>query len=179
MRPILFLPCLLLGSVCVAQQSASYKLTEQVLNAGGHPANGVVLASASYHVRLDAIGEGVAGTALTAASYHVDGGFSSAYPPPGEVLGLSFPNKTTLRWQPEKSVGVYNLYRGMFTSLVGLGYGECQQHDLIIDTATETGTPPAPDGWFYLVTAENRLREEGTKGKNSAGAERPNPHPCP
>jgi hypothetical protein len=32
---------------------------------------------------------------------------------------------------------------------------------------------------FYLVTGENRLGEEGTKGRTSTGAERVNPTPCP
>ena len=32
---------------------------------------------------------------------------------------------------------------------------------------------------FYLVTARNRLGEEGTKGYRSPGIERPNDAPCP
>ena len=38
---------------------------------------------------------------------------------------------------------------------------------------------PAGNGYFYLVTARNRLWEEGTKGSSSAGAQRANPAPCP
>ncbi len=172
------LSCLFLANVCLAQQSSSYKLSEQTFNAGGHPANGVVLASTSFTVRLDAIGGSFAGIGGS-GSYRADGGFTAAYPPPGEVLALSFLDATTLKWRPERSAGVYSLYRGLLTGLSGLGYGDCQQHDLTTETAIEPGTPPTQDGWFYLVTVRNRLREEGTKGTNSAGAERLNPHPCP
>ena len=173
------LSCLFLTSVCLAQQSPSYRLTEQTFNAGGHPADGVVMTSPSHRVRLDAVGEAVAGAGLSAASFHLIGGFTSAYPPPGEVAGLHFVGTTTLAWSPEQSVGTYNLYRDLLSTLPSLGYGACQQSSLALETATDTGTPPVGNGWFYLVTAENRLSEEGTKGRDAAGAERPNAHPCP
>jgi hypothetical protein len=61
-----------------------------------------------------------------------------------------------------------------------LAYGQCEQQDLTDATATDTDTPSAPrEGFFYLVTANNRLGEEGTKGWDSADVERPNPVPCP
>ena len=34
-------------------------------------------------------------------------------------------------------------------------------------------------GFLYLVTAENALDEEGSKGSDSAGVPRGNPVPCP
>jgi hypothetical protein len=34
-------------------------------------------------------------------------------------------------------------------------------------------------GLFYLLTAENRLAEEGTIGTDSDGGERANDSPCP
>jgi hypothetical protein len=179
MRLKAVLSCLFLANVCLAQQSTSYKLTEQTFNAGGHPANGVVMTSPSHRVRLDAIGEVVAGTGLSAASFHLNGGFTSAYPPPGEVAGLRFVGTTTLAWSPEPSAGTYNLYRDLLSTLSGRTYGACQQSSLASETATDTGTPPVGNGWFYLVTAENRLSEEGTKGQDAAGAERPNAYPCP
>ena len=82
-------------------------------------------------------------------------------------------------WNPERSVGVYNLYRDLLGNLSGLGYGDCEQSDLPGTTATDTDRPPAAGGFFYLITAENRLREEGTKGFDSSGSGRPNPSPCP
>lgn len=161
-----------------AQTSASYKLREQVFNNGGEPhaANGI--ASASYHLKLDSIGEAVVNTGLGSASFRVDSAFVSAYRPPSEVLGLRFTNRTTLVWKPEKSIGRYELYRGAINSLPG-PYGSCFAADLAGETSTDTALPAAGQGYFYLVTARNRLREEGSKGNRSSGAERSNPSPCP
>lgn len=169
----------LMAAPALAQQSPSYTLEEFVLNAGGHPKDGAILASASFHVRLDAVGDAIAGPGLSGPSLRVDGGFVGAYPPPGEVLGLRFIDSATLLWRPERSIGVYNLYRDLLSALSGGNYGTCRQYDLAAETAIETGAPPTGNGWFYLVTAENRLREEGTKGRSSAGTERSNPLPCP
>ena len=87
-------------------------------------------------------------------------------------MGLVFEDKDTLAWEPEKSVGDYNLYRDRVSDLAGLGYGTCEQWDLADETATDTDPVPAGDGFFYLVTAENRLDEEGTKGTDGAGTRR-------
>ena len=100
-----------------AQTSASYRLQESVLNAGGHPAQGAVLSSPSFRVKLDALGDGVLGSALASPSFRMDGGFVGAYPPPGEVRGDRFASKTLLVWDPEKSVGTYDVYRGSLASL--------------------------------------------------------------
>jgi hypothetical protein len=179
MRAITVLLLLLLAGPALAQTSASYNLSEHVFNAGGHPEQGTVMASASYRVTLDSIGDGIGGPGLASASYRMDGGFPLRYPPPGEVLGLRFTDHQTLVWDPEKSVGSYNLYRDLFSSIAGLGYGNCEQQDLTGETTIDTDTPPSTDGYFYLVTAENRLAEEGTKGWDSVGTERFNPGPCP
>jgi hypothetical protein len=161
------------------QQSASYGAREHAFNAGGHPAGGTVLASSGYRVTLDAVGDRVGGRSLGSASFHVDGGFATAYPPPGEVLDLRFADRVTMRWAPDRSVGSYAVYRDLTSMLPASGYGYCHQHGLTDATAT-TGDSPVPgDGWFYLVTARNRLGEEGTKGRRSNGAERGNPTACP
>lgn len=179
MRSIVFLSItLVLAAPAPAQESPSYKLREHVWNAGGNPDGGAVLASPSFRVKLDAIGEGVAGAALGSASYHMDGGFVPAYPPPREVLNLRFANKTTLSWDPERSVGDYDVYRDPLGSLPG-SFGVCLQHDIAAQMAVDAGVPGVGSGYFYLVTAENRLDEEGTKGFRSNGTERPNPAPCP
>ena len=60
MRRIVAPFALLLVLPVYAQESASFKLTEHVFNAGGNPADGAVLASASFRIKLDAIGESVA-----------------------------------------------------------------------------------------------------------------------
>jgi len=167
------------AGVAMAQTSASYKLTEFTFNNGGDPTNGSSAASASHRIRLDAIGDAVVGTALASASHRVDVGFVSNYPPPGEVKGHLFTGKTTLAWSPEKSVGSYDVYRAAVSSLAGLGYGACLQSGLTAETATDATTPSAGQGYFYLVTARNRLGEIGTKGTASSGLERANPAPCP
>jgi hypothetical protein len=164
----------------LGQQSASYRLEEQTVNAGGHPAQGVTLASPSHHVLLDAVGEGVVATGQTSASYILDSGFVAAYPPPGEVRGLAFqPDRQTMTWQPERAAGTYNLYRDLLSALPGLGYGACQASAITGTSASDPQLPNGGAGFFYLVTVRNRVREEGTKGWASSGALRANPAPCP
>ena len=170
---------LLVTGLATAQTSTSYKLEEHVFNAGGHPEAGAILTSTGFRMTLDALGESIVGRGLQSDSYHMDGGFGSAYPPPGEVLNLRFTDAVTLAWDPEPSVGVYNLYRDLLSALSGLDYGQCEQLGIAAESATDGDTPSAATGYFYLVTAENRLSEEGTKGSDALGAERPNPSPCP
>lgn len=161
-----------------AQTSATYELKESVLNAGGHPSQGAVLSSASYRIKLDSIGEGLLGSALGSASFHVDGGFTGAYPPPGEVRGDVFTSKTLLAWNPEKSAGVYNVYRNTIASLPGT-FGACLGGGVTVASYTDTTIPVAGTGYFYLITVENRLGEEGTKGTQTSGAQRTNSTACP
>jgi hypothetical protein len=184
-RPVSYLSCLLALvslagiSLAPAQTSPSFKLEEHVFNAGGHPESGQIMTSASFRITLDALGESVVGPGLSSPSYRMDGSFGSAYPPPGEVRNLRFTDDVTLEWDPETSVGVYNLYLDLLSGLSGLGYGQCEQYDLTTERAHLPDDPPNADGYFYLVTAENRLGEEGTKGADSSGGPRPNPDPCP
>jgi hypothetical protein len=81
-----------------------------------------VPASASRRITLDAIGEGVVSGTSSSASFLMEGGFVSPYPPPGEVNKLLFASKITLTWEPEQSVGKYNLYRDLISTLPG-GFG--------------------------------------------------------
>ena len=172
MKQILIPLVLLLAFPVLAQESTSYRLREHTFNSGGHPSGGLVLVSTSYKISLDTVGDSVAGRNLASTSYHMDGSFAVGYPPPGEVLGLRFTDSRTLVWKPEKSTGVYNLYRDLMSNLSGLGYGQCEQQDLTDETTTDTDEPQAGDGYFYLVTAENRLDEEGAKGQDSDDIER-------
>jgi hypothetical protein len=179
MRYAWLLAILLLSPGAAAQESASYRLAEHVFNAGGHPEGGVILTSTGFRMTLDALGESVVGSGLESASYRMDGSFCSAYPPPGEVLGLRFTDRETLVWEAERSVGTYNLYRDLLSALSGLGYGTCREDAIAGETASDPDEPAADAGYFYLVTAENRIFEEGTKGRDSGGTERPNPVSCP
>ncbi len=167
------------GENALAQTSANYHLAESTFNAGGDPNQGVTLASASHHVKLDALGDAALGVGLASASYRMDAGFVDVYRPPGEVLGLTVAaDKKTFNWNPERSVGSYDLYRDLLSTLPG-NFGTCLASSIAANTWTDATTPPAGRGWFYLATAKNRLGEEGTKGARSNGAERPNPAPCP
>ncbi len=169
-----------------AQTSASYKLQEASLNNGGDPIQGVALASAHFHLSLDAIGDPLVRMGLGSASFHMDWGFVGTYPPPGEVTGVQAKTmpfsayNTILSWQAENSAGNYEVYRGLITSLPG-SFGTCFASNLAsaqIQT-NDTTNPSVGQSYFYLVTSRNRLGEEGTKGYRSNGTERPNPSPCP
>jgi hypothetical protein len=162
----------------VAQSSASFALAEAVINAGGNPLDGTRPTSASFRISLDSIGDPAARRMLSSASYRAEGGFVARYLPADEVQGVRFVNQSTVVWNHEPSVGTYNLYRNTLASLPG-NLGICLQSALAQPTFTDAATPAAGAGWYYLVTAENRLRQEGTKGHGSDGAERPNAAPCP
>lgn len=163
----------------MAQQSASFSMAEHVFNSGGRPAAGATAASANHRLSIDAVGEGVFPGALSGNLHQVAGGFVAAYPPPGEVTGLRFANMQTLVWNPEGAVGAYHLYRGGLASISGLSYGACLTSAIDAPTAIDAGVGPAGSGFYYLVTARNRLWEEGTKGRSSASVQRANNAPCP
>lgn len=170
---------LIFTTAVLAQQSADFKLREHAFNAGGHPTGGSVLFSQDFRVTLDVIGESVTPNRLCGPDYCVLGGLVSYLRPPGEVQGLVFSGPQTLRWNPERSTGTYNLYRDLQSQLPGLGYGSCEQADLLAAQTTDGDVPPLGESYFYLVTAQNPIDEEGTKGFDSSGAERANPAPCP
>lgn len=161
-----------------AQTSTSFKLTESTLNSGGDPQNGSSASSASFRIRLDAIGDALVLVGSASPSFRTDTGFVGRYLPPREVPAIYFPNKTTMTWDPEPSVGAYEVYRGTVSTLPG-AFGSCFASGLTSETAADSTTPTAGSGWFYLVTARNRIGEEGTKGYQSNGTERSNTAPCP
>ena len=163
---------------CAAQTSASYSLTETTFNSGGSPQQGTILTSSSYRISLASVGDTAIASTLSSSSFHIDAGFVSTNPPPGEVAGLDVTTAAEIDWDPERSAGTYNLYRDLLGSLPG-DYGGCYQAGLQVTSWTEPSNPAPGTGWFYLVTAKNRLREEGTKGYNSAGIERSNDAACP
>lgn len=169
MKKILLLLVVLAFCLATAQESPSYKLDEGVFSLGGNPLRGAILASASYRMTLDSLGEGAVSVGLGSTSYLMDASFALRYPPPGEVMHLRFPDRETLNWDPERSIGVYHLYRD----------DVCEQPDLPGVSASVSESPGAGALYSYLVTAENRLAEEGTKGYRSDGSERPNEDTCP
>ena len=160
------------GPEVPAQQSASHTHEEHVLNAGGHPRAGVVPASAGHRLTLGSIGDPFIFHRAVGTTMTVDTSFVLAYGPPVEVENLRFTNPTTLVWNSHHSAGRYNVYRDSLAALAGLGYGTCAQEGLIAPTATDALPVPPGSGRFFLVTVENRLAEEGTKGFSGAGIER-------
>ena len=165
--------CLLTMTVpALAQSSASFKLEEHVFNNGGRPENGAVATSSSFKITLDAIGDAIGQQALSSASFNMAGGIVGSNPPPGEVTGLRFDDKQAFHWDPEPSVGSYNLYRDQLSVIGALGYGSCLVQGLTQPSGSDGDPLPSSGGFFYLVTAENRLAEEGTKGFSAEGAER-------
>jgi hypothetical protein len=175
---VLFL-ALLIPAFLFGQQSTSHKLEEHVLNAGGLPLGGTIISSSSHRMTLGAIGQGVSFAAPASANFVMAPGFVTAYPPPGEVLNLRFTDSTTLAWDADPSVGGYNLYEGNIKSPFDTGYGTCATEGITTLSTTVSGEPVPNAGMFFLITAENRLREEGTKGTDDAGLERDNSNPCP
>ena len=109
----------------------------------------------------------------------MDSGFVSAYPPPGEVESLGFVSKTGLQWDAERSIGAYHVYRDLIANLRGFDYGICLQDDLPTPEAEDTEIPPGGDCYFYLVTSENLLGEEGSKGFRSDGVSERQGTICP
>lgn len=161
-----------------AQESASYRLAEATFNAGGRPAAGGTPSSASYRVSLEAIGGAIAHLGAAGASYVADGGFAPPYRPPTEVQGVVFLDGDTLDWSGEPSTGAYRVYRGAAAQLGG-PTGDCFADDVTATTMDDADEPDPGDAFLYLVTAVNRLREEGTPGVASSGVERLLASTCP
>jgi hypothetical protein len=109
-------------------------------------------------------------------------GFLPVYSPPGEVNGLRIAaDQETLSWDPERSVGFYSLYSGALVRLRDTGdYGNCVETGMTATSTTDTaGLSATGDVLFYLITAKNRLGEEGTMGWRTGGLQRLNDTPCP
>jgi len=174
------IPWMLLAPGLVpAQQSASFQMEEHVFNAGGRPADGSTTASASFEITLDAIGDSVRPGILVGGNFQLGGGFVTVYPPTGEVELLWFTDHETLEWTPEPAAFTYSLYRGTISDVDNLQYGACLETEIPATTWMDTDLPGPDQGYFYLVTAANKISEEGTKGYDSIAAERANNAPCP
>ncbi len=168
-----------LCGVVFAQSGPSYRVEEFALNAGGHPNAGFNPASVSFEISQDAIGIAAFAPLLESNSYAMDLGFARSYPPPLEVLGLAaLGDKSTFVWTPERSVGSYRVYRGDLDRLP-FDYGTCRVADVPVASAPLNEVPDVGEAFFFLVTAENRLHEEGIAGYDSSGDPRNGPVPCP
>ena len=165
-------------SLAGAQTSASFRISTSTFNGGGDPGNNGCAASASYRIRIDALGAPTASQESVSPSFRTGTGFVDGLAPPGEVQGVAFTDKITLTWNPDRSIGTYQVYRDSLRSLPG-EYGSCFAPGSSSEGAVDPDAPQAGEGWIYLVTARNRLGEEGTKGVSTGGVERENLSPCP
>ena len=153
-----------------SQSSENYTIGESAFNSGGNPSP--ILTSTNYTITLGSIGEGVAGFGMESASYGMETGFPTPYPPPGEVQNLHFTDRITLTWNAERSANGYYLYRGDLVDLPS-NYGIRIEPPVTETHTTDEETPDPGDSFFYLLTAVNRIGEEGSKGSDSLGTPRP------
>jgi parallel beta-helix repeat protein len=110
---------------------------------------------------------------------------SVADPTEGEVSGLRFVDDQSLEWDPRPEAAAYNLYRGDLGSLIdtdGDGaaedYGVCFASGLASAGASDASVPDVGHVYFYLVSGVF-ASGEGSLGRSSTGAPRPNLQPCP
>jgi hypothetical protein len=172
---IFFIAVCCFGIFAFAQTSTNYQNKEHIINNGGNPAP--ALTSTNYQITLSSIGDSLSGTGMSSSGYQINGGFDGSYPPPGEVLDLKFTSATAFQWDTEPSVGTYNVYRGNIANLAS-GYGTCFTQGLTTTNAIDAANPSSGQCFFYIVTAENMIAEEGTMGNSSSGTKRVNSSPC-
>ena len=161
-----------------AQSSVSHRLEGSTFNEGGRPSGGLVAQSASHRITLDAVGDLGGGLAASSPSFGLSVGITGAYAPPSEVQDVSFKGPTQFAWPGMPTAVRFNVYRGGTSQLPGT-FGSCLAANLTSGGYTDTVTPAARAGFYYLVTGENRLFEEGTKGYQSNGTPRTASPACP
>ena len=163
----------------VAQTSASYDMKAHVVNEGGHPLQGAILSSGSFRMGLDSVGTGRLRPDHDQRVLFDGGRIRRALPRSGRGHGRQAP-----RGPPhprlERGAG-----RGALQRLPRPGPDASWTLRRVLGgagpatTVTDDASPGTGAGFFYLVTADNTLDEEGTKGFTSAGAQRANLAPCP
>lgn len=175
-RNVLLLSAVAASLPAQAQQSPGYRLTEQTFQPAGS-VDGAVLESPNFLITLVSVGDPLA-VALPAASpgFGVDSGFLAGYAPPEEVRNLRL-RAETIEWDPAGSAESYDLYRGGL-AVLGAAYGTCLATGIVSPSAVDPEQPPAGEAYFYLVTARNRLGEQGPAGVAGGTTERM-PDGCP
>ena len=163
---------------CKGQESASYRLREHAVNAGGVPSQGDVHTSAQFKLTLESIAGPLAHRAAGSESYGAEGGFVPGLHPATEVTGLRFADGDTLTWDGHLAAGTFRVYRDALAD-VGPALGDCLDQDIAGATADDPATPAPGTGYAYVVTVANTLGEEGTPGGSSSGVERALVTPCP
>jgi len=168
------------GAPARAQSSASHRIEGATLNAGGRPSGGMVAQSPSHRITLDVVGADLPGLDASSASFGLSGGFGGAFAPPSEVEAAAFAEGGTpaLTWASMPAAVTYDIYRGATDTLPGT-FGSCLAASVATPSYTDLAAPALKGAFFYLVTGENRLGEEGTKGYQSSGSPRTSAPACP
>lgn len=164
-RLTLAVACIVSCGIVAAQSSAQYTIAEFTFDRGGLPAQGLMATSASFVHGPSSIGD-FAFVSASSPSFSIDGGFTAAFAPPGEVRDLRFDSTADLTWRPSVAAGDYQLYRGSLAVLGDGGYGDCLATALGFTSASDDTLPVPGGGFFYLVTVTDRLGERGTKGSS-------------
>jgi hypothetical protein len=100
---------------------------------------------------------------------------------PGDVTLERWLDKQTLPWLAEPSAVEYHVYHDTLDSLGYDWFGTCRDDldgDRTDTELTVSDDPASGVGWFYLISAEDALGEEGSLGM-AAATERSNFAPCP
>ena len=102
-------------------------------------------------------------------------------------IAIDFPDSTTLAWQPESGLEVFDLYRGRVSLLhdgdgdgAADDYGACLLAQGPTTTFADPSAPPARDAFFYIAAGTGASGSIGL-GNASSGAPRvvANPQLCP
>ena len=101
--------------------------------------------------------------------------------PVGPTVTVTYDSGTltaTIGWA-EVELGPFNVYRGSTRPGSPWAYNQsCLVSGVVGSSATDTLTPAPLTAFYYLVTRKAPTCPESSLGQDSAGAERPNSHPC-
>jgi len=90
---------------------------------------------------------------------------------------LLFESVDHMVWDAVSGPATYRVYRGLLTDLSLEEYGQCVSPSLSLPEYDDPSSPPAGEGYFYLVSVESSGLE-GPLGYSSSCLKRPNLHPC-
>jgi len=105
-------------------------------------------------------------------------------PAPSEVgptlIASPASGQTTLVWSAVPAAGLYNVYRGYFTTGNAWSYNQqCLSAGTGATTAADSLVPRPFTFFYYLVSSTCPGASESVLGRNSSGTPSPQPFPCP
>ena len=108
-----------------------------------------------------------------------DGVGDACDPDDGEVDGFRSVGPTAFTWAAETGAATYQVYRLQLEWLSKIDYGSCFRDDLRGRLLLDSSAPAPGTAFAYLATSRSTVGAEGSLGRRSDGAERPNMRPCP